>query len=184
MATTGTLRDFTLQYFGSGDVFRSTAEATLQVYLTDAHRNILGGVFDASDNLIWARQAISMAVTTTGGDQDANVVVDADTGVTQNFATWAAAFLINTTNDPTARLLLQGGSANPVLFPAASWAQYAWGFDAKGRNFPSLVVNPNFTGTGSSPIVNSTGDQYRIVSNTPVTATLLTGSLILIGTSV
>ena len=180
---TGTLRDFTLQFFGAGNVFLSTAESPVAVRLTSSQRNILGGVFDASDNLIWARTPISMAVTTTGSDLDANAVLDYDTNVTQNFATWAAAFLINTTNDPTARIKLEGGSANPVLFPAASWAQYAWGFDAKGRNFPSLVVNPNLTGTFSSPITGTTADKYRLVSNTPATAALLTGDLILIGTS-
>lgn len=180
---TGTLRDFTLQFFGAGNVFLSTAESPVSVRLTSTQRNLLGGVFNANDNLVWARTPISMAVATTGSDLDANAVVDYDTGVTQNFATWAAAIVVNMTTDPTARIKLEGGSANPVLFPAAGWAQYAYGFDSQGRNFPSIVVNPNFTGTFSSPITNSTGDKYRLVSNTPATATLLVGDLILIGTS-
>lgn len=175
---TGTLRDFSLYLTGLGSVFRSSALGTVAVQLTSDHRGNLGGVFNANDNLVWARQSLSVAAGTTGADQDANSVADLDTGITQNFARWVGVVLANTTNDSTARFKLEGGGANPVLFPISGWTMFAWGYDTSGRNFPAYQVHP-----AGSVITGTTADQYRWVTNTPTTATTLTAELIIFGTS-
>ena len=97
------------------------------------------------------------------------------------FAKIAAIIVTNSTEDPTALLWADTGATNGWVAPYSGWRAFCYGLDAKGGNFPCPVVNMNTNTSFDWDVVASTTDSINLNSNTPATATTLTGRLIIIG---
>jgi hypothetical protein len=107
--------------------------------------------------------------------------VDQLSGDTIAFAKIAAIIVTNNTQDPTALLWADAGGTNGWVAPYSGWRAFCYGLDAKGGNVPCPVVNMNTNTSFDWDVSNGATDSINLNSNTPATATTLTGRLIIIG---
>lgn len=183
MATTTAINGLSLSVSCNGTVKISTAEAGVNVYCTGDSRPVVSFPIQSADNLVWARNAISMAAGATGSDIDLNAVIDADTGISINFAYVLGVFVFNTTADQTAHLDAQKGGATAWDVPFTGWKAIGYGYDTSGRMLPGYVWNPNHSASYGWVVTNGATDTIRLIASTPATATTLTGQLIIVGTT-
>lgn len=175
------LRNATLSFTFGVNAQPNSADTVTQVKLTDDGR-IFGEVtINVANGMTVAYQNISMAVNTTGGDLQLDAFVDALSGDTIAFAKIATIIVTNSTDDPTALLWADAGATNGWTAPYSGWRCIAYGRDASGGNIPGVLPNFNTHTSFDWDVVNGATDTINLNSNTPATATTLTGRLIIIG---
>lgn len=175
------LRNATLSFTFGVNAQPNSADTVTQVKLTDDGR-IFGEVtINVANGMTVAYQNISMAVNTTGGDLQLDAFVDALSGDTIAFAKIATIIVTNSTDDPTALLWADAGATNGWTAPYSGWRCIAYGRDAAGGNIPGVLPNFNTHTSFDWDVVNGATDTINLNSNTPATATTLTGRLIIIG---
>lgn len=159
----------------------SGGDQSQQVSLDGAGGSLARFTANVGTGLIAGAQDISMAVNTTGSDIDLTAFVDVITGQTLNFAKILMIMVINTTEDPTALLWADTGSASGWVAPFSGWRAFCYGRNSMGQCFPCPVVNHNTNTSYDWDTANGATDMINLNSNTPATATTLTGRLIVIG---
>lgn len=175
------LRNATLTVSVGINAQPNSADTVNQVKLTDDGR-IFGEVtINVANGMTVAYQNISMAVNTTASDLQLDAFVDALSGDTIAFAKIAAIIVTNSTDDPTALLWADAGATNGWTVPWSGWRCIAYGRDASGGNIPGVLANFNTATSFDWDVTNGATDTINLNSNTPATATTLTGRLIIIG---
>ena len=175
------LRNATLTVSVGINAQPNSADTVNQVKLTDDGR-IFGEVtINVANGMTVAYQNISMAVNTTGGDLQLDAFVDALSGDTIAFAKIAAIIVTNSTDDPTALIYADAGATNGWTAPYSGWRAFCYGRDASGGYLPCFIANFNTATSFDWDVANGATDTINLNSNTPATATTLTGRLIIIG---
>lgn len=141
-------------------------------------------VANVGTGLICGMQNISMAVATTGGDLDLSAFSDIVSNSNIAFANIVSFIVQNTTEDPTAHIYLDKGATNGLDLAAPAWTTWrcgAYGMNSKGENVPGVLFNHNTNSSFQWPVASVGARTVNLNSNTPATATTLTGRLIVIG---
>ena len=175
------LRDLTMTLALDIAALPNSADGAVPVTMDSVKRRFASLTRAVADGLTVAYKNISLAANTTDGDLDLTAFVDQLSGDTIAFSKIAAIVVTNDTEDPTALLWADTGSATGWAAPYSGWRAFCYGLDAKGGNFPCPVVNMNTNTSFDWDVVASTTDTINLNSNTPATATTLTGRLIIIG---
>ena len=175
------LRDLTMTLALDIAALPNSADGAVPVTMDSVKRRFASLTRAVADGLTVAYQPISMAVNTTGSDLQLDAFVDQLSGDTISFAKIAAIIVTNSTEDPTALLWADAGATNGWTIPYSGWRAFCYGLDAKGGNFLCPVVNMNTNTSFDWDVSNGATDTINLNSNTPATATTLTGRLIIIG---
>jgi len=174
------LRDMTMTFALDIAALPNAADGAVPVAMDSIKRRFSSLTRAVADGLTVAYRNISLAVNTTDSDLDLTAFVDQLSGDTIAFAKIFAVIVTNNTDDPTALLWADTGSATGWVAPYSGWRAFCYGLDSKGGNFPCPVINPN-TNTSFDWDTTSLLKLINLNSNTPATATTLTGRLIIIG---
>jgi hypothetical protein len=175
-----TLSDATLTFQFGMMAQPNSSDVAVEIRLNNNKARYGSIKLNVGDGMRVAYQNISMAVATTGSDVDLTAFVDQLSGDTLNFSFIHLIMIVNDTSDVTALLSLSDGATNGWTAPGASWFREAYGLDADGGFLPGYAYNPN-THTSFDWATSGSNKTIQIVSNTPTTATTLTGRLIVIG---
>ena len=128
-----------------------------------------------------AVKSVSLGPGVTDSDQDLNSIADIVSGTNIGFSKIVAIIVVNTTEDPTALLYADAGATNGWTVPYSGWRCSAFGLNSKGESVPGIIFNHNTNSSFQWPVTNGATDTINMNTNTPATATTITGRLIIIG---
>ena len=175
------LRNATLSFTFGVNAQPNSADTITQVKLTDDGRQFGQVTINVAQGMTVAYQNISMAVNTTASDLQLDAFVDSLSGDTIAFSKIVAIIVTNSTDDPTALLWADAGATNGWTIPYTGWRAFCYGRQADGSYLPCPVYNGNTNTSFDWDVANGATDTINLNSNTPATATTLTGRLIIIG---
>lgn len=159
----------------------NSADGVTRVDLSDDGRTFGQVTINVGQGMTVAYQNISMAVNTTASDLQLDAFVDQLSGDTIPFAKIVAIIVVNSTDDPTALLWADAGATNGWTAPWSGWRAFCYGRAADGSFLPCPIYNGNTNTSFDWDVANGATDTINLNSNTPATATTLTGRLIIIG---
>lgn len=175
------LRNGTFSFTFGVNAQPNSADGVTSVKLSDDGRNFGQVTINVAQGMTVAYQNISMAVNTTGSDLQLDAFVDQLSGDTIAFSKIDAIIVVNSTDDPTALLWADAGATNGWTIPYSGWRAFCFGRAADGSFMPCPIYNPNTNTSFDWDVSNGATDTINLNSNTPATATTLTGRLIIIG---